>query len=78
MKCVICKSSDIQTKVVDEEMKSGTDILLVPIEVLVCNHCGERYYDRRAMRRIEDLRSRLKHKDLKVEEVGKVMRALPL
>ena len=78
MKCVICKSSDIQTKVVDEEMKSGTDILLVPIEVLVCNHCGERYYDRRAMRRIEDVRSRLKQKNLKVEEVGKVMRALPL
>jgi len=78
MKCVICKSSDIQTKVVDEETKSGTDILLVPIEVLVCNHCGERYYDRRAMRRIEDVRSRLKQKNLKVEEVGKVMRALPL
>lgn len=78
MKCVICKSSDIQTKVVDEEMKSGADILLVPIEVLVCNHCGERYYDRRAMRRIEDVRSRLKQKNLKVEEVGKVMRALPL
>ena len=77
MKCVICKSSDIRTKVVDEEMKSGTDILLVPIEVLVCNHCGERYYDRRAMRRIEDMRSRLKQKDLKVAEVGKVMRALP-
>jgi YgiT-type zinc finger domain-containing protein len=77
MKCVICKSSDIRTKVVDEEMKSGTDILLVPMEVLVCNHCGERYYDRRAMRRIEDMRSRLKQKDLKVAEVGKVMRALP-
>jgi len=77
MKCVICKSSDIQTKVVDEEMKSGTDILLVPIEVLVCNHCGERYYDRRAMKRIEDIRSRIKQKDLKVEEVGKGMRALP-
>jgi YgiT-type zinc finger domain-containing protein len=77
MKCVICKSSDIRTKVVDEEMKSGTDILLVPMEVLVCNHCGERCYDRRAMRRIEDMRSRLKQKDLKVAEVGKVMRALP-
>jgi YgiT-type zinc finger domain-containing protein len=78
MKCVICKSSNIQTKIVDEEMKSGTDIFLVPMEVLVCNHCGERYYDRRAMRRIEDVRSRLKQKNLKVEEVGKVMRALSL
>jgi len=76
MKCVICKSSDIHLKMVDEEMKSGTDILLVPVEVLVCNHCGERYYDRKAMRKIEDARSRMKQKDLKVEEVGKVLRPL--
>ena len=78
MKCVICKSPDIQIKIVEEEVKSGTDILLVPIEILVCNHCGERYYDRKAMRRMEDIRSRLKQKDLKVEEVGKVLRALSL
>jgi YgiT-type zinc finger domain-containing protein len=76
MKCVICKSSDIQTRMVEEEMKSGTDILLVPMEILVCNHCGERYYDTKAMRRIEDVRSRLRQKDLKVEEIGKVLRAL--
>jgi YgiT-type zinc finger domain-containing protein len=78
MKCVICKSSDIQVKMVEEEIKSGMDILLVPIEVLVCDHCGERYYDRKAMRKIEDVRSRLKQKDLKVKEVGKVLRALLL
>ena len=76
MKCVICKSSDIQTRMVEEEMKSGTDILLVPMEILVCNHCGERYYDPQAMRKIEDVRSRLRQKDLKVEEIGKVLRAL--
>jgi len=76
MKCVICKSSDIQNKMIEEEIKSGRDIVLVPLNVLVCMNCGERYYDRNTMRKIEDVRSRLKQKDLEVKEVGKVLRAV--
>jgi YgiT-type zinc finger domain-containing protein len=76
MKCVICRSSDIQKKMIEEEIKSGMDIVLVPLNVLVCMNCGERYYDRNTMRKIEDVRSRLKQKDLEVEEVGKVLRAV--
>jgi YgiT-type zinc finger domain-containing protein len=76
MKCVICKSSDIQNKMIEEEIKSGRDIILVPLNVLVCMNCGERYYDRNTMRKIEDVRSRLKQKNLKVEEVGKVLRTV--
>jgi len=76
MKCVICKGSDIQNKMIEEEIKSGRDIVLVALDVLVCMNCGERYYDRNTMRKIEDVRSRLKQKDLEVEEVGKVLRAV--
>ena len=76
MKCVICKSSDIQNKMIEEEIKSGKDIILVPLNVLVCRNCGERYYDRNTMRKIEDVRSRLKQKELEFEEVGKVLRAV--
>jgi CRISPR/Cas system-associated protein Csx1 len=61
-------------KSVEEEIRSDKDILLVPLEVLVCLGCGERYYDRKAMKKIEEMRSRLKKHDLKVEEVGKVLR----
>jgi hypothetical protein len=61
---------------IEEEIKSGTDIVLVPMDALVCMNCGERYYDRKTMRKIEDVRSKLKQKDLKVEEVGKVLRAV--
>jgi YgiT-type zinc finger domain-containing protein len=74
MKCVICKNSDIQMKTVDEEMRSGSDIFLVPMDVLVCSSCGERYYDRKAMREIEEIRSRIKEKSLEGKEVGRVMR----
>jgi YgiT-type zinc finger domain-containing protein len=74
MKCVVCKSSDIQMKKVEEEVRSGKDIVLIPMEVLVCQNCGERYYDRKAMRKLEEIKTRLKAHDLEVEEVGKVLR----
>lgn len=75
MICVVCKGTDIALKTVDEEIKSGRDILLVPLDVLVCGTCGERYYDQKTMRKIEEIRGRLKKKELKVEQVGKVYRA---
>lgn len=75
MKCVICKGSDIQMKTIEEEIKSGKDIVLISLEVLVCQSCGERYYDRKTMRKIEVVRSRLRKHDLKVEEIGRVLRA---
>jgi YgiT-type zinc finger domain-containing protein len=74
MKCVVCNSSNLDMKSVEEEIRSDKDILLIPLEVLVCLSCGERYYDRKAMKKIEEMRSRLKKHDLKVEEVGKVLR----
>jgi hypothetical protein len=61
-------------KSVEEEIRSDKDILLIPLEVLVCLSCGERYYDRKTMKKIEEMRSRLKRHDLKVEEVGKVLK----
>ena len=39
MKCVVCKSSDIQMKMVEEEIRAEQDIVLVPIEVLVPESC---------------------------------------
>lgn len=74
MKCVVCNSSNLEMKSVEEEIRSDKDILLIPLEVLVCLSCGERYYDRKTMKKIEEMRSRLKRHDLKVEEVGKVLR----
>ena len=74
MKCVVCKSSDIQMKKVEEEVKAEKDIVLIPIEVLVCQTCGERYYDRKNMKKLEEIKLRLKNHDLEVEVVGKVLR----
>jgi YgiT-type zinc finger domain-containing protein len=75
MKCIVCKGSDIQLKMVEEEIRADKDIVLIPMEVLVCQNCGERYYDRKTISKLEEIRNRLKVHDLEVEEVGKVLRA---
>jgi len=62
-------------KRVEEEIKVGGDIVLVPMEVLVCLNCGERYYDRKTIKKIEEMKDRLMKHDLEVEEIGKVLRA---
>jgi len=75
MKCVICKSPDIQKKTIQEEIKRGGDFLLVPLDILVCRNCGERYYDRSTMRKIEEIKQKYMQDDLAVKEVGKVFLA---
>lgn len=75
MKCVVCKSPDIRPKKVEEEIKIEENIVLIPIEVLVCQNCGERYYDRKTMMKLEEIRIKVGKKAMDVEDVGKVLRA---
>jgi len=75
MKCVICKSDNLHMRCVDEEIKLDTDIVLLPLNILVCRQCGERYYDRKTLRSIEESKDKLRQKTLSVTEVGKVFRA---
>lgn len=76
MKCVICYSSDIEQKTVNEEIWVGEDVALIPLNVLVCNTCGERYYDRAAMRKLEEAEKALKDKRWRVETTGRVLRVV--
>jgi len=55
MKCVICHSDNIKEKEIIEEMKNGNDIIVIPIMVPVCLDCGEKYYDRRTMKKLEEI-----------------------
>jgi len=74
MRCVICKSDDIKKKIVDEEIKMGLDIVLYRVEVLVCNSCGERYYDRITMSKLENVREKVKGRQIDIEKIGEVYR----
>ena len=74
MKCVICNGSDIEVRTVDERIALGDDIVLTRLTIPVCSQCGERYYDRKTMQLIEQVRTRGKQSLLDVEDVGKVFR----
>jgi len=75
MKCVICKSTNISIKTVEEEIRHGEDIVLVPLEVLVCSNCGERYYSRSVMHQLEDIKAKVQNQSVPLENVGKILRA---
>ncbi len=74
MKCVICRGDDIALKGVEEEFRIDSDVVLIPIAVLVCGSCGERYYDRKIMRALEDIEERLKRKEIPLNAVGRVLK----
>jgi YgiT-type zinc finger domain-containing protein len=74
MKCVICSSQDIEKKYVDEEIRVKNDVVMVNINTLVCGSCGERYYDRQTMMKLEEIKEKLSHKTIKLDVIGSVLR----
>ena len=75
MKCVICNSSIIEKKQVEEEVRDGDNVVLIPIEVLVCRQCGERYYTRQIMKKLEEIEEKIKEKKISLKEVGRVLKS---
>ena len=75
MKCVVCHSPDIREKLVEEEIRIDTNIVLLEIVALSCRNCGESYYDRKSLRKIEEARGKLRDRSVPLEEIGKVFRA---
>jgi YgiT-type zinc finger domain-containing protein len=74
MKCVICGSPDIKEKIVDEEIKLENDIVMVTIKTLVCGSCGERYYNRKTMKMIEDIKEKLQNRTVRLDVTGSILR----
>ena len=73
MKCILCHSEDIEVTEVREELRIEPDIVYVPIRVPVCRTCGERYYDRRTVRFLEEVEQKLREGKAHLQEVGKVL-----
>ena len=73
MKCTVCNGVEVSKTKVKQEIPVGQDIVLVPIEVLVCQSCGERFYDRPTMRRLEQLEDELAAHKRPLREVGKIL-----
>jgi len=72
MKCVICKTGEVQPATVQAEVKVGCDRLLVPVEAEVCRECGEAYYSPEALRMLERVRDDFTRKAITPSPVGRV------
>jgi len=72
MRCVICKTGEVQLATVQAEVKVGCDRLLVPVEAEVCLECGEPYYSPGALRYLERVREDFARKVITPASVGKV------
>lgn len=73
MKCTLCHGDQVAKATLQERIPVGNDIVLVPIEVLVCKLCGERFYDRATMRRLEEIEDDLAACKRPLREIGKVL-----
>jgi YgiT-type zinc finger domain-containing protein len=78
MKCVICKGDNIVQKEVAEHIENGNNIVEFNVKILVCQNCGERYYDRKTMKVLEDTREKVKNGSLNIEPVGQVFQVKQL
>ena len=73
MKCIICHSDNIRMTSVQEGLKIENDLVYVPICIPICRNCGERYYDRRTMRFLEQIHQTLREeKYMNLQEIGKI------
>jgi YgiT-type zinc finger domain-containing protein len=73
MKCVICHGDTIVPKSVREELHLGDDIVYVTVDALVCTQCGERYFDRATVRKLESIERKLEGGREKLPSIGKVL-----
>ena len=74
MKCVICHGDEMKIMEVKEEFLIDNNIICVPVKVPVCQCCGERYYDRRTVRFLEEIEKKLtEERGAKLKQTGKVL-----
>jgi len=74
MKCVICRSGELIERQTEEEIRMGNDIVFVAVSALVCKECGEKYYNRSEMRKLEGFEKLLRQKKIHLERIGKVLK----
>ncbi|HET6401284.1 MAG TPA: YgiT-type zinc finger protein [Candidatus Kapabacteria bacterium] len=77
-RCQFCHGEDIREQTVNEELQLNGDIVYAPVTCLVCQTCGERYFDRPTVRLLENLRAELRAGHLPLKQVGKVLMIEPV
>jgi YgiT-type zinc finger domain-containing protein len=57
-KCVFCKGNILE-QTVTEIIKGGGNTATLKVSALVCQNCGERYYDADTIREFERIKTKL-------------------
>ena len=72
MRCVICKTGEVQPATVEAEIKVERDRLLVRVEAELCMECGEAYYPVEVLRHLERVREDFVRKAIDPASIGHV------
>ncbi|MDF3822650.1 YgiT-type zinc finger protein [Leptospira sp. 96542] len=73
MKCIVCHSQSIESREINEEIHNGNDIIYVKLNIPVCSSCGERYYDRKTIKHLEEIQKSVTFDSSHLSEIGKVL-----
>ena len=57
--CMHCGSSDLADKIVEKLVRGGNHVAVHKVKATVCHHCGERYFDQKAIAALEKSREKL-------------------
>jgi YgiT-type zinc finger domain-containing protein len=73
MKCVICKNTNIEFREIQEQINIGNNIVIIPLKIHICQNCGEKYFTRNDLKKIEEVKDKITNKKIDYEEIGKVL-----
>ncbi len=62
-KCPIC-GGELEEKEVEKLLRGGGHTAIINVRADVCLHCGERLYSQETVRRFEEIRRKLEHKEV--------------
>lgn len=62
-KCPVCGGKMIE-KEVEKLLRGGVHTGVITVQAEVCLRCGERLYDKETVKRFEQIRAKLEHKEV--------------
>lgn len=62
-KCPVC-GGQLEDKEVEKLLQGGVDTAVMKVRAEVCLHCGERLYSQETVKRFEEIRRKLKQKNV--------------
>lgn len=73
--CTNCGGRHLTEKTVEQTVRGGNNMASVPVSALVCLDCGERLYDAKTVKRLEEVKRRLERGEVQgFQPIGQMYR----